>query len=272
MTEILIALVALTVMEIVLGIDNIVFITILAGKLPANQQGSARRLGLILALGTRLALLATLSYVVHQLNKTPLFELTSMGIPEALLRRLGSVDETSAGASHHFDMINGVTWRDLILFLGGLFLIWKSVREIHHQFGDHDDGKKPGRAEYWSVIAQIALLDIVFSLDSVITAVGMVQDIWIMVAAIILAIGAMLIFAGPISRVVSSQPTIKMLALSFLILIGVVLVADSIGAHLDKGYIYFAMAFAICVEGLNIAFRRTTQARLVAGSAAQRVE
>ena len=257
LTEILIAFVALTVMEIVLGIDNIVFITIIAGKLPADQQPSARRLGLLLALVTRLALLATLSYVVHQLNKVPLFNLTSLGIPEELLRRLGSVDDSSAEAAHHFDITNGVTWRDLILFGGGLFLLFKSVHEIHSQFSQHAAPKqKNGRAQFVGVLVQIAILDVVFSLDSVITAVGMVKDVTIMAAAIVVAILVMLIFSEKISRFVAANPTIKMLALSFLILIGVVLMADAIGAHLDKGYIYFAMAFAIGVEMLNIAFRK----------------
>ncbi len=257
MTEIIIALIALTVMEIVLGIDNIIFITILASRLPKAQQPLARRLGLILALAMRLVLLFTLSYVVNEMNKTPWFHLTDLGIPESLLQRLGSVDETSANAGHHLSTINAVTFRDMILFVGGAFLIWKSVLEIHKQFSEEKE-PLPSHTQFASVIIQIGLLDIVFSLDSVITAVGMVpaDQIWIMVAAIVISIIVMLLFAGKIGAFVASHPTIKMLALSFLILIGVVLVADAIGAHLDKGYIYFAMAFAIGVEMLNIAFRK----------------
>ncbi len=254
--ELLIALVALTTMEIVLGVDNIVFISIISNRLPPGQQKLARRLGLALALVTRLLLLATLSYVVNELNKVPVFHLTSLGIPEELLKRLGSLDEHGPTAEH-FEAINGVTWRDIILFTGGLFLLWKSVREIHEQFA-HATGpaRKAGYAGFATVLIQIALLDIVFSLDSVITAVGMVKDLWVMATAIVAAVIVMLIFAELINRFVSHNPTVKMLALSFLILIGVVLIADSIGAHIDKGYIYFAMAFSVIVESLNIALRR----------------
>lgn len=254
--ELVIALLALTTMEIVLGIDNIVFISIISNRLPAGQQKLARRLGLALALVTRLMLLATLSYVVNELNKTPVFHLTSLGIPESLLRRLGTLDEHGPDAEH-FAAINGVTWRDIILFVGGLFLIWKSVREIHEQFAhEHGTERKAGYMGFAAVLMQIAVLDIVFSLDSVITAVGMVKDLWVMATAIVMAVVVMLVFAEVVNRFVSQNPTVKMLALSFLILIGVVLIADSIGAHLDKGYIYFAMAFSIIVESLNIALRK----------------
>lgn len=254
--ELAIAFIALTVMEIVLGIDNIVFISIISSRLPEAQQPSARRFGLMLALVTRLALLGTLTYVVHQLNERALFKLTSLGIPESVLWRLGSLEEVSPAATKRFAEINGVTWRDVILFVGGLFLLVKSVHEIHSQFAGHEETAKRPKANYVGVLIQIALLDVVFSFDSVITAVGMVGNIPTMAAAIIVAILVMLIFSEAISHFVSHNPTIKMLALSFLILIGVVLIADAIGAHLDKGYIYFAMAFAVSVEGLNIAFRR----------------
>ncbi len=211
-------------------------------------------------------LLATLSYVVNELNNTPVFTLTSLGIPEAVLQRLGTLDEHGV-TPEHLATINGVTWRNIILFVGGLFLIWKSVHEIHEQFSESDDVDRPRRTpSFVGVLVQIALLDIVFSLDSVITAVGMVRDLWVMAVAIVLAVGIMLIFAETISRFVAGHPTIKMLALSFLILIGVVLVADAIGAHIDKGYIYFAMAFSIVVEMLNLALRKKKRRRIFAVS------
>jgi predicted tellurium resistance membrane protein TerC len=258
--ELIIALVALTTMEIVLGIDNIVFISIISGRLPPGQQRLARRVGLMLALVMRLLLLATLSYVVNELNKTAVFELTSLGIPQQLLERLGSLD-AHAPSPERLAEINGVTWRDIILFVGGLFLLWKSVREIHEQFAHDEPTKRKGYARFATVLIQIALLDIVFSLDSVITAVGMVQTLWVMAVAIIAAVIVMLVFAESVSRFVSQNPTVKMLALSFLILIGVVLIADATGAHIDKGYIYFAMAFSVIVEGLNIALRRRNAAK-----------
>lgn len=265
--ELAIALLALTAMEIVLGIDNIVFITIVAAKLPRSQQPLARRLGLALALVTRLLLLFALFYLVNGKQfQTPVFQLTSLGVPPSLIERM-SVTETST-AGHlsaevladvnleHFDESNGVSWKDLILFLGGLFLVAKSVYEIHDEFGHVEKPEvQPTRKAFLGVLLQIALLDVVFSLDSVITAVGMVDDIWVMVTAIVLAVIVMLIFAEPVSRFVENHPTLKMLALSFLILIGVMLVAEGVGAHMDKGYIYFAMFFALIVEVMNIALR-----------------
>jgi len=236
----LIGLVALTAMEIVLGIDNIVFIAILSGRLPKEQQARARRLGLGAALVTRILLLLTLTWILG-LTK-PIFSLTSLGLPADVLG----------------EEVMEVSLRDLILLLGGLFLIGKSVFEIHERIEGHDPQRPEPKAPSFSgVLVQIAILDIVFSLDSVITAVGMAQEIWVMIVAVILAVGVMLIFAERVSRFVERHPTIKMLALSFLILIGVLLVAEGIGTKIDKGYVYFAMAFALVVEFLNLRVRGT---------------
>lgn len=266
--ELMIALLALTAMEIVLGIDNIVFITIVSAKLPRSQQPLARRLGLTLALVTRLLLLFALFYIVNGKQfQDPVFFLTDLGVPTTLIERLSVTDTATAGHlspdvlehlnEEHFAESNGVSWKDLILFLGGLFLVGKSVYEIHDEFGGETKHEiQPTGKAFVGILIQIALLDIVFSLDSVITAVGMVDEIWVMVTAIILAVVVMLIFAEPVSRFVENHPTVKMLALSFLILIGVMLVAEGVGAHMDKGYIYFAMFFALVVEVMNIALRK----------------
>jgi predicted tellurium resistance membrane protein TerC len=221
-----IALATLTVLEIVLGIDNVIFISILAVKLPAEQQVRARTLGLSLALITRVALLCTITWMMG-LTK-PLFEI----------------------AQHP------VSGKDIILIAGGLFLIFKSVHEIHGKLEGEEGGAsaKVGGA-FRAVVFQIVLLDIVFSLDSVITAVGMANNIAVMIAAVVLAMIVMLLSAGSISDFVNRHPTIKMLALSFLLLIGVVLVADGCGQHIPKGYIYFSMAFAVGVELLNLKMR-----------------
>ncbi len=270
--EWVIALLALTAMEIVLGIDNIVFITIVSSKLPVEQQPLARKLGLALALITRLLLLFALSYIVTHLQY-PVFQLTSLGIPEEILRQMSGVpaliesyhladnaplpDHVQQSIKHMVEEASGVSWRDIILFFGGAFLVGKSVYEIHDEFGKkHKHSVSPTKKAFVGVLIQIALLDIVFSLDSVITAVGMVKEVSIMVTAIICAVAVMLIFAEPVSRFVDRNPTLKMLALSFLILIGVMLVAESIGAHMDKGYIYFAMFFALIVEFLNLGLRK----------------
>ena len=225
-----ISLVTLTLLEIVLGIDNIVFISILAGKLPAGQQKKARQLGLMLALGTRILLLCALAWMV-QLTK-PMFTLTLAGLEW------------------------GLSGRDLILLIGGLFLLYKSTHEIHEKL-EGDDGEKSRRVapSFASVIVQILLLDIVFSLDSVITAVGMANHLPVMIIAVILAVGFMLLMGGKISGFVEKHPTIKMLALSFLLLIGVALVAESFHREIPKGYIYFAMAFSVGVEMLNLKMR-----------------
>ncbi len=222
--QIWISLITLTVMEIVLGIDNIVFITILAGKLPAEQQSKGRKLGLILALSTRILLLLSLSYMVKLIE--PLFTI--------------------------FD--HGLSGRSLILIFGGLFLLYKSTHEIHGKMESSEEGpKKLSRnPSFISVLIQIALLDIVFSLDSVITAVGMVDQIAVMVAAVIIAVMIMVLLSDPISRFVDNNPTVKMLALSFLLLIGMTLIAEGFDKHIPKGYIYFAMAFSVFVEVLNI--------------------
>ncbi|MCE9604169.1 MAG: TerC family protein [Planctomycetia bacterium] len=217
-----IAFLTLTILEIVLGIDNIIFISILAGKLPAEQQGRARVTGLMLATVTRVMLLLALAWLVHLTD--PLFKVFG----------------------------HEISGRDLILIIGGLFLVGKSTHEIHEKLEGDDDhdfvGRKPS---FRSVIVQILLLDIVFSLDSVITAVGMVEHVGVMIAAVIAAIGVMLFAAPAISRFVEKHPTVKMLALSFLLLIGVTLIAEGFDQHVSKGYIYFAMGFSIFVELLN---------------------
>ena len=241
--EAIIALVALTAMEIVLGIDNIVFITILTDRLPEKQQPLARRLGLGAALVTRLILLATIKWILALDN--PLFTLSFLGLPESWVNE--EIIEVSA--------------RDLILLGGGLFLIGKSVHEIHAKMEGHaDEHAVRGKISFNGVLIQIALLDVVFSLDSVITAVGMAQELWVMVTAVILAVGVMVVFADRIGNFVSRHPTLKMLALSFLILIGVMLVAEGVGTHINKGYIYFAMVFSLFVEGLNLRVGHRKQA------------
>jgi predicted tellurium resistance membrane protein TerC len=223
-----VALVTLTVLEIVLGIDNIIFISILAGKLPAAQRDRARRLGLAAAMLTRIGLLLSISWLTR-LTK-PLFTLWIVGHP--------------------------MSGRDLVLGIGGLFLIAKSVHEIHEKLeGDEGDVSSRVAASFSGVIVQIMLLDIVFSLDSVITAVGMAQHVEVMIAAVVLSVLFMLWFSGPVSVFVEKHPTIKMLALSFLILIGVNLVADGMGQHIPRGYVYFAMAFSVLVEMLNLRIR-----------------
>jgi predicted tellurium resistance membrane protein TerC len=223
-----IALATLTALEIVLGIDNIIFLSVLVGRLPAQRRDFARRLGLGLAMGTRIALLLSLTWIM-QLT-TPLFTLWQQ-----------------------------VSGRDLILIGGGLFLLWKSVHEIHNSLeGDDDEGvpaTRAGAASFAGVLAQIAVIDIVFSLDSVITAVGLADQVAVMVLAIVLSVAVMMFAARPIGEFVEAHPTIKMLALAFLVLVGVTLIAEGFGAHVPKGYIYFAMAFSVAVEMLNIRMR-----------------
>lgn len=244
MAESLIALVALTSMEIVLGIDNIVFIAILTARLPLEQQPKARQIGLGFAMASRVVLLLTLTWILKL--TAPII---SLEILDPLLVALGAAEETRKN-------IEEISVRDLILLVGGLFLVGKSTLEIHHKIeGAADGGGKKQSAGFWGVIAQIAVLDIVFSLDSVITAVGMAKQIWVMVVAVIVAVGVMLVFAGRVTAFVEKHPTVKMLALSFLILIGVMLIAEGVGTHIEKGYIYFAMAFSLMVEFLNIVAR-----------------
>ncbi|MSU72422.1 MAG: TerC family protein [Opitutus sp.] len=232
--QIWISLITLTALEIILGIDNIIFIAILAGKLPAAQQARARRLGLSLALITRVLLLMSLTWLMG-LTK-PLFTLPVLE--------------------------HGLSGRDLILLLGGLFLIGKSVVEVHEKLEAEDGHVTSGkaRASFASTIVQILLLDIVFSLDSVITAVGMANNLGVMIAAVVIALGVMLVFAGAISDFVNRHPTLKILALSFLILIGVMLVGESLGQHISKGFIYFSMVFAFGVEMLNLRLRAKQKA------------
>lgn len=222
-----IGLLTLTALEIVLGIDNIVFISILAGKLPAEQQARARTIGLVMAMGTRILLLLSLSWVI--------------GLTAPLFSVFG----------------HAVSGRDLVLLVGGLFLIGKSTHEIHGSL-EGAEGHRTTRAaaSFTSIIIQIALLDIVFSLDSVITAVGMVDQIGVMIAAVMIAVGFMMFASGAISSFVDRHPTVKMLALSFLLMIGVMLIAEGFGRHIPKGYIYFAMAFSVFVEMLNLRIRK----------------
>lgn len=245
-----IALATLTALEIVLGIDNIIFIAILVGRLPEGQRGRARVQGLALAMFTRILLLLSLAWMMRL--TAPLFTL----MPEfAATTGNQGLRETLA-----------ISGRDLILILGGLFLLWKSVHEIHVSMeGDPAAGAVQVPSGYWMVLAQIAIIDIVFSLDSVITAVGMAKHVPVMVIAIVLAVGIMMWASKPISDFVDAHPSIKILALSFLILVGVVLIAEGFGQHLPKGYIYFAMAFSLAVEMLNIrARRRRAEARALA--------
>jgi predicted tellurium resistance membrane protein TerC len=226
-----IALVTLTALEVVLGVDNIIFISILVGRLPEAQRPRARTLGLAFAMFTRIALLLSLTWM--------------MTLTEPLFSMIG----------------REISSRDLILIGGGLFLLWKSVHEIHDSL-EGEEGEHAAaavRAGFAAVILQIAIIDIVFSLDSVITAVGMVNEVAIMVLAIVAAVGVMMFAAGPIGEFVDRHPTIKMLALSFLTLIGVALVAEGGGYHIPKGYIYFAMAFSVAVEALNIRVRARRQ-------------
>jgi predicted tellurium resistance membrane protein TerC len=224
------SLLTLTALEIVLGIDNIVFIAILAGRLPEERRAQARRVGLALALITRLALLASIAWIIGLTE--PLFELRG----------------------------HGVSWRDLILIAGGLFLLYKGTREIHERLeGEEPHGATAAKAaaSFGGVVTQIMVLDIVFSLDSVITAVGMANELWVMATAVVIAVVIMLAASGPLSAFVDRHPTVKMLALSFLLLIGMTLIADGAGFHLPKGYIYAAIAFSVAVEALNqLAARR----------------
>ena len=231
--EIWISLLTLTVLEIVLGIDNIVFISILAGKLPHAQQAKARQTGLALALITRILLLCGLAWMVR-LTK-PLFHIPDFGLLHGP---------------------HAVSGRDLILLGGGLFLLWKGTREIHDKL-EGEDGAVSSRVtpKFVNVVVQILLLDIVFSLDSVITAVGMARQLGVMIAAVIIALIFMLIFAGRISDFIHRHPTLKMLALAFLLLIGCALVAEGFHKEIPKGYIYFAMAFSVGVESLNMRMR-----------------
>ncbi len=218
------SLLTLTVLEIVLGIDNIIFISIIAAKLPANQQSKARTIGLMLAMAMRIVLLSLIFWIAHL--TAPLFSVFG----------------------------NEISWRDIILIGGGLFLLVKGTMEIHHSV-EGDEGEKSTslkQVTFGAVLAQIAVLDIVFSLDSVITAVGMADEKSVMIAAVVISIGVMLFAAKPVSDFVNAHPTVKMLALSFLLLVGMALIADGLDYHIPRGYLYFAVAFSLGVECLNL--------------------
>ena len=228
--QVWIALATLTFLEIVLGVDNVIFISILSGKLPAHQQKRARRIGLLAAMLTRVLLLFSLAWISKL--TAPLF--------------------TFVGTE--------ISGRDLILILGGLFLLAKATYEIHDKLeGEEGHASKKVPASFTSVIIQIMVLDIVFSLDSVITAVGMARDLWVMVAAVMIAVGIMMLSAEPISDFVHRHPTVKMLALSFLLLIGLSLIAEGFEHHIPKGYIYFAMGFSVFVEMINLRLRKKSE-------------
>ncbi|WP_374948896.1 TerC family protein [Mucilaginibacter sp.] len=232
------SLVTLTVLEIVLGIDNVIFISILADKLPKNQQERGRKTGLGMAMITRILLLLSISWVMTL--TAPLFNISGV---------------LNINDSEWVEKL-AISGRDLILIIGGMFLIYKSTAEIHHKIeGDEDDETNVKPHSFWGTIIQIMLLDIVFSLDSVITAVGMAQHVEIMIAAVVIAVGIMIWASGAVAGFVNKHPTVKMLALSFLLLIGVSLLAEAFEQHIPKGYIYFAMAFSILVEMLNLKMR-----------------
>jgi len=239
--EILASLVTLTALEIVLGIDNLVFIAILAARLPPDRQASARRVGLALALIARLALLGSIVWITRL--TAPLFELFG----------------------------RAVSWRDLVLLIGGLFLLFKGTREIHNAIeGDygHSEAGHP-MSTFAGIVTQIGMLDIIFSLDSVITAVGMANEFWVMAAAVSIAVAIMLVASGPLASFIDRHPTVKMLALSFLLLIGMTLIADGAGFHVPKGYVYTVIAFSIGVEMLNQAAARRRARRRGADRAAR---
>jgi predicted tellurium resistance membrane protein TerC len=238
------ALIALVVMEVVLGIDNLVFISILTNKLPEEQRPRARKIGIGLALAMRLVLLSMIAWIVGLTQ--PVFDLGFTGPP---------------GMNGAPTFETDFSWRDLILIAGGLFLIWKATREIHHNVdprggGDALDKKSVAALTFGSAIVQIILLDMIFSLDSILTAVGMTDNLAVMYIAVIVAVTAMLVAADPLANFIARNPTVVMLALGFLLMIGAVLIADGFGVHVPKGYIYAAMAFSTLVEVLNIFARR----------------
>ncbi|HEY5721788.1 MAG TPA: TerC family protein [Allosphingosinicella sp.] len=238
------ALATLIVMEVVLGIDNLIFISILSNKLPENERQKARRVGIGLALGMRLVLLSTIAWLVGL--TAPVFDLGIQG---------------AAGAHGEPGFETQFSWRDLILIAGGLFLVWKATKEIHHSVdpgGEDDvfDTTTCVTMNFGAAIVQILMLDIVFSIDSILTAVGMTEHLPIMVVAVIVAVLVMLLAADPLANFINSNPTVVMLALGFLLMIGAVLIADGFGVHVPKGYIYAAMAFSALVEGLNMMQRR----------------
>jgi predicted tellurium resistance membrane protein TerC len=244
----LIALLTLTLLEIVLGIDNIVFIAILCARLPESMRARARQVGLSLALVTRVAFLSVVTYIIK--------------LAEFKLVTLSFLSEKIEQEGHLVKIPMEITGKDAILILGGLFLLWKAVHEIHAKVeGPKQASSAPVKVpSFNAVIAQILLIDIVFSIDSVITAVGMAQQLWVMITAVIISVLIMMAAAGTISAFIDKHPTLKVLALSFLLLIGFVLVAEGFGQHIEKGYIYFAMAFSLVVEMINIKVRARTLA------------
>lgn len=245
------ALLTLTLLEIVLGVDNVVFISILSGKLPEDQREKARRLGLGLALVSRIVLLLGINWVKNATGAV--FTLPLAGL-------LGSMD-----AKTRTEILE-ISWRDLVLLIGGLFLIYKSVKEIHAKLEGAEKERKAEAPSLSSVLVQIAILDIVFSLDSVITAVGMADQIGVMIAAVVISVGFMLFFSKAIADFVERHPTVKMLALSFLVLIGVNLITEGAGFHIQKGFTYFAMAFSVAVEMLNLRLRKGAPVQLKGGA------
>lgn len=269
MIEAIIALIALSLMEIVLGIDNIVFISVATSRLPAEQQSAGRRVGLLLALVTRILLLCGIFWIAQLVSPVVVLSdfLPIEGLKSYFVESSGSLHELAEASvteepvfnEHAWDEFVNISWRDIILIFGGLFLIYSSVREIHLEVEGEDEAhqkKSSANRSFASVIIQIAVMDIIFSLDSVITAVGMANQLWVMITAIILAVGVMILFANQVGDFVDGNPTIKMLALNFLLLIGVMLVAEGIGTPIAKGYIYFAMGFSLLVEVFNMRVRK----------------
>lgn len=279
--ENLIALVALSAMEIVLGIDNLVFISILTSKLPIEQQSAGRRWGLALALIMRIVLLSTIFWIARA--GAPVFSVSDYVPVHGLQHYFMTDEEPDEGATsptssaeaeqnsqtrsvrrilhaHAWREFNEVSWRDIILFAGGIFLLYKSISEIHSEVeGRHAElTATVRRPSFGNILFQIALMDIIFSLDSVITAVGMADSLWVMISAVILAVAVMILFANQVGNFVSNNPTIKMLALNFLLIVGIMLVAEGIGTPISKGYIYFAMAFSLLVEFLNLRVRKVS--------------
>jgi len=252
------ALVTLIVLEVVLGIDNLVFIAILSNKLPPEQQQRARRIGLTLALGMRIGLLMLIGWLVTL--QAPLFDLGIAGAP---------------GPHGEETFETAFSGRDLILIAGGLFLLWKATKEIHHNLDPEESGelldpdKGVAQIAFGAAIAQIIALDIVFSVDSILTAVGMTDDIPIMIAAVVITVALMMVAADPLAKFIEHNPTLVMLALAFLVMIGLVLIADGFGFHVPKGYIYAAMAFSGSVEALNIWQRRRRDRRRAAAKAGE---
>jgi predicted tellurium resistance membrane protein TerC len=225
------SLLTLTALEIVLGIDNVIFLSIVTSRLPVERQRAARQIGLALAAGMRVLLLLSITWII------------------------GLTEPVFAIGEH------AVSWRDLVLGGGGLFLLVKGTMEIHEMTEAHVDQRRPGTTTFASAIVQIVLLDVVFSLDSVITAVGMAQHLPVMIAAVLIAVGVMLVAAGVVGEFINRHPTVKMLALSFLLLVGVALIADGLHFHIPRGYLYFAIAFSAAVEALNLIARRRRAAR-----------